>query len=116
MSPSAIQASPSTGSGTGLVLGREGPTVHTGPPSFDGLGVALLIAGMAALFTAVVRAPLTGVVLVIEMTAAASVAVPVIAASFTATLVATLLRSRPIYDQLKERAILDLAPSDPDLA
>ena len=61
---------------------------------------ALAVVGMAAFFTAVVRAPVTGIILVIEMTASFSLFLPMLAACFTAMLVPTLLGNPPIYDSL----------------
>jgi CIC family chloride channel protein len=56
---------------------------------------------MAALFfTGVVRAPLTGVVLVTEMTASVTMLLPMLGACLMAMLVPTLLRDVPIYDAL----------------
>ncbi len=66
---------------------------------------ALAVVGMAAFFTTVVRAPLTGMVLVIEMTNSTTLMVPMMAACLTATLVPTLLGSQPIYDTLRERML-----------
>jgi H+/Cl- antiporter ClcA len=60
------------------------------------------VVGMAAFFTGVVRAPLTGIVLVIEMTASVTMLLPMLAACFVAMLVPTLLRDPPIYDSLRE--------------
>jgi CIC family chloride channel protein len=64
---------------------------------------AAAVVGMAAFFTAVVRAPLTGIILVIEMTASFTLFLPMLGACFTAMLVPTLLRSAPIYDSLRDR-------------
>ena len=61
------------------------------------------VTGMAAFFTAVVRAPVTGIVLIVEMTGAAELTAGMLAACFAATLSATLLRSAPIYDPLRVR-------------
>jgi CIC family chloride channel protein len=63
---------------------------------------AFAVVGMAAFFTGVVRAPLTGIVLVTEMTAAVTMLLPMIGACFLAMLVPTLLRNEPIYDSLRE--------------
>ncbi|BBY31831.1 ClC family H(+)/Cl(-) exchange transporter [Mycolicibacterium sediminis] len=71
------------------------------------LAVPIAIVGMTALFGATVRAPLTGIVLVVEMTATTSVVVPMIAATAAAVLAAELLRSPPIYDSLRERMPLE---------
>lgn len=64
-------------------------------------GFALV--GMAALFTGIVRAPVTGIVLVTEMTANVSMLLPMIVACFAAMLVPTFLGDEPIYDSLGER-------------
>ena len=61
------------------------------------------IIGMAAFFTAVVRAPLTGTLLVLGMTGTIMPMLPVLAACLTATIVPTALGSAPIYDTLRER-------------
>ena len=58
---------------------------------------------MAALFTGVVQAPVTGIVLVTEMTAAFTTLLPMLAACFAAIVTANLLRTVPIYDALRER-------------
>ena len=66
------------------------------------LALTFVFVGMSTLFAAVVRAPLTGIVLVIEMTAVTSAIIPMIAAGAAAVLTATALRSRPVYDRLRE--------------
>jgi CIC family chloride channel protein len=61
--------------------------------AFPGLEVqpeGFAIVGMAALFAGVVRAPITGIVLVVEMTASVRMLLPMLGACFTAMLVATL--------------------------
>ena len=60
---------------------------------------------MAAFFTGVVRAPLTGVLLVTEMTANATMLLPMLVACFAAMLVPTLLRNAPIYESLREHTL-----------
>ena len=75
---------------------------------FPGLGVdpvAFAIVGMAAFFTGVVQAPVTGIVLVTEMTAGFALLLPMLGACFAAMLVVNLFGSAPIYDSLKERAV-----------
>jgi CIC family chloride channel protein len=63
--------------------------------------VAFAVVGMAAFFTGVVRAPVTGIVLIIELTAELTMLLPMLGACFTAMLVPTLLRNEPIYDSLR---------------
>jgi chloride channel protein, CIC family len=91
-----------------LLLGAQvgllcGAALHG---AFPALGIdpqAFAVVGMAAFFTGVVRAPITGIVLVIEMTAAFTTLLPMLAASFAAMLAADLTRIAPIYDTLRER-------------
>lgn len=65
--------------------------------------IAFALVGMAAFFTAVVRAPFTGVLLIIEMSGSVSLVAPLITASVAACLVASLMRGEPIYDSLRAR-------------
>jgi CIC family chloride channel protein len=58
---------------------------------------------MGALFAAVVRAPLTGIALVVEMTGATALFVPLLATCAAAIAVPALLGERPIYDTLRDR-------------
>ncbi len=81
----------------------DGPNVHA---------ILFAVVGMAALFTAVVRAPLTGIILVTEMTGSSTELLPMLAACFPAMALATLIGGPPIYDSLKERT-LRLAGKEP---
>jgi CIC family chloride channel protein len=63
------------------------------------------VAGMAALFTAVVRAPVTGIVLVTEMTDNVTMLLPTLGACFVAMLVPSILRNPPIYTSLRELSL-----------
>ena len=83
-----------------LFTGAVNMLWHSGA---ENLVVPMAIIGMAAFFGAVVRAPLTAVVLVIEMTATTSLTVAMLAATAAAVLVAELLKSPPIYDSLRAR-------------
>jgi CIC family chloride channel protein len=66
---------------------------------------AFAVVGMAAFFTAVVRAPLTGIMLVTELTGNVSLLLPMLGASAAAMVVPPLLRTGPIYDALLERTL-----------
>ncbi len=63
------------------------------------------IAGMGALFAATVRAPITGILLVIEMTNNYYLILPLIITCLGAVIVAQLLGGQPIYSQLLHRTI-----------
>jgi CIC family chloride channel protein len=83
--------------------------------TFPGLDLppeAFAVVGMAAFFTGVVRAPVTGIVLIIEMTASFTLLLPMLGACFVAMLVPTLLGNEPIYDSLRERPALTPASTE----
>ena len=73
-------------------------------PSVSPHPTELAVIGMAAFFTAVVRAPVTGIILVIEMTGGFTLFLPMLGACFGAMVIPTLLRNEPIYESLRERA------------
>jgi chloride channel protein, CIC family len=73
------------------------------PDDATHLAVPMALVGMAAFFGATVRAPLTGMVVVMEMTATTEVLVPMMTATGAAVLAAYLVGSQPIYDSLRER-------------
>ena len=63
------------------------------------------VAGMGALFSATVRAPLTGIALTIEMTGNYSLILPLILTCMVAAIVAQGLGGRPIYTVLLKRTL-----------
>ena len=69
------------------------------------------VVGMAAYFTGVVRAPLTGIVLIIEMTGNYGLVLSLFAACFAALMTADALRDLPIYEALLERDLAKPATS-----
>lgn len=64
-----------------------------------------VLLGMTGFFTAIVRAPLTGIILLFEMTGSISQMLSLSVVSVTAYIVATLMRSEPIYDSLLKRIL-----------
>src|SRR5215469_6373023 len=74
-------------------------------PSLGVTSVACAVVGMATLFTACVRAPLTGIVLTVEMTGRGDLTVALLGGSLVAMVVTSLLGSEPIYETLKHRMI-----------
>ena len=89
------------GATSGALFATSLNFVVTAPFVLDPIAFALV--GMAAFFTAVVRAPFTGVLLIIEMSGSVSLVAPLIVASVMACLVASLMRGEPIYDSLRAR-------------
>ena len=64
------------------------------------------VVGMASYFTAIVRAPLTGIVLIIEMTGNYEQMLPLLVSCFCAYMVAEALKDVAIYEALLERDLL----------
>ncbi len=84
------------GLGVGQLSQMALPQIVTIPAVFA-------VVGMAAFFTAVVRAPLTGIMLIIEMTGNYSQMLPLLVSCFCAYAVAEVLRDLPIYEALLQR-------------
>ena len=61
--------------------------------------------GMTGLFSAIVRSPITGIILITEMGGDYANFLPLSIVAFTAYVVADLLHGRPVYDQLLERML-----------
>lgn len=61
-----------------------------------------IVLAMAGFFTAIVRAPITGIVLLTEMTGSFSHLLPLTAVSIVAFITADLLKSTPVYESLLE--------------
>jgi CIC family chloride channel protein len=70
------------------------------------------VAGMGALFAAVVRAPVTGIILVVEMTQNYLLILPLMVTCLTATLVVQLSGNKPIYTQLLHRTLKKQADAE----
>jgi CIC family chloride channel protein len=64
---------------------------------------AFAAVGMGALFVAVVRAPVTGMALVVEMTGTRALFIPLLTACAAALAVPSALGEAPIYDTLRAR-------------
>jgi CIC family chloride channel protein len=90
------------GAQTGLIYGTA---CHAWFPSVVPDPTALAVVAMAAFFTAVVRAPVTGIILVTEMTGGFTLLLPLLGACFTAMLVPEFFENAPIYDSLRQRTL-----------
>lgn len=93
-----------------LVLGAFiGGMFATAGVSYFGLDAMYInnfvLLAMAGYFTAIVRAPLTGIILIFEMTGSVSQMLSLALVSIIAFIAATLMRSKPIYESLLERIL-----------
>ena len=64
-----------------------------------------VILGMAGMFSAIVRSPVTGIILISEMTGSFSHLLTLSLVSLTAYAVADLMHSKPVYDMLLSRLL-----------
>ena len=92
------------GSGIGVlfVLAVNPLLSHTTIALLDPISFALV--GMAAFFIVVVRAPLTGILLAIEMSGKVDLIIPLLIVGVICTVIPILLKQEPIYDALRLRA------------
>lgn len=104
----------------GALLGLGvGQIAHNIAPHAVPIPAIFAVVGMAAFFTAIVRAPLTGIVLVLEMTGNYEQMLPLLVTCFCAYLVAEALGELPIYENLLQRELLRGGalpePTDPQI-
>jgi len=89
-----------------LVIGAQsGALLHAlfryiYPPAVVG-SAQFAILGIAALFAAVVRAPVTGIILAAELTGSHTLLLPMLGAAFAACATASLMKEPPIYESLR---------------
>lgn len=106
--------------GLGALIGLAvGQIAHNLAPSIVPIPAVFAVVGMAAYFTAIVRAPLTGIMLIVEMTGNYSQMLPLLVSCFSAYLVAEFLKEMPIYEALLERDLkrgVDLTLNEPAVA
>lgn len=69
-----------------------------------------IILAMAGYFAAIVRAPITGIVLIAEMTGSLKHLLPLAVVAMVAYYVAHMLKSSPIYESLLDRMLKKFAP------
>ena len=81
-----------------------GSAAHLVAPAWAGHPEVFAVLGMGALLTAIVRAPLTGIVLMIELTGEYDYMLPLLVSCFVAYGVAEALNDIPIYEALRQRA------------
>jgi CIC family chloride channel protein len=94
-----------------LVLGAlaglaVGSAAHWFSPAWAGHPEVFAVLGMGALLTSTVRAPLTGIVLMIELTGKYDYMLPLLASCFVAYGIAEAMNNVPIYEALRERTKL----------
>jgi CIC family chloride channel protein len=88
------------GAAAGALFGHA---LETALPVLTAPKAAYAAVGMGALFVGVVRAPVTGIALIVEMTGATALFIPLLTACAAAVAVPTALGDPAIYDALRLR-------------
>ena len=93
-----------------LVLGAAGGAVLAKLLVLAGLLPAMyyadiIVFGMAAYFSSVVKSPVTGSILILEMTGSFQHMLALLVVSLTAYVISDLTVGRPVYDELLDRAL-----------
>lgn len=93
-----------------LVLGAAGGAVLAKLLVLAGLLPAIyyadiIVFGMAAYFSSVVKSPVTGSILILEMTGSFQHMLALLVVSLTAYVISDLTGGRPVYDELLDRAL-----------
>ncbi len=87
-----------------LVLGAAvGSLLAHGLGGEPGLDTALIVASMVGAFTGSVRVPVTGIVLLLEMTSSQHLVLELTTTALVAYLTAAVVGGRPVYDVLRAR-------------
>jgi CIC family chloride channel protein len=91
----------------GLIAGAlvEMALLQTSYPVPPLIASAFAVTAMGGLFSATIRAPLVGIVLVVELTGGYELILPLMVTCITAHVVAEWLGGRPIYEVLLERSL-----------
>ncbi len=99
-----------------LVLGAYMGAVASLLPAAGPLLPVCVVLGMAALFTGSIRAPVTGILLMIEMSGCYELILPLLATCLAAEFVAGELGGKPIYTALLDRDLAARAMHSPQAA
>ena len=83
-----------------MLGGSVGTAAHHLFPAYTATPGAYALVGMGAVFAGVVRAPMTSVLIIFEMTQDYAVIVPLMIANLVSLFVASLLQHEPIYEAL----------------
>jgi CIC family chloride channel protein len=83
-----------------MLGGAVGTVAHHLLPAYTATPGAYALVGMGAVFAGIVRAPMTSVVMIFEMTQDYAVIVPLMIANLVSLFISSRLQRRPIYEAL----------------
>lgn len=83
-----------------MLGGAIGNIAHTALPEFTSTQGAYALVGMGALFAGIIRAPMTSVIMIFEITHDYAVIVPLMIANLSSLFISSRLQPKPIYEEL----------------
>src|SRR5262249_60884729 len=83
-----------------MLGGTVGGVAHHLLPAYTATPGAYALVGMGAVFAGIIRAPMTSVLLIFEMTQDYAVIVPLMISNLVSLFIASRLQRTPIYDAL----------------
>ena len=86
-----------------MLGGAIGTVAHHWLPTYTAAPGAYALVGMGALFAGIVRAPMTSVLMIFEMTRDYAVIVPLMIANLASLFISTRFQKEPIYEALAQQ-------------
>jgi len=96
-----------------MLGGIVGTGAHMILPSYVGRPGAYALVGMGTAFAGIVRAPMTSVVMIFEITRDYAVIVPLMISNLLSFFIATRLQHKPIYEELARQDGIHLPGEEP---
>jgi CIC family chloride channel protein len=94
-----------------MLGGSVGSVAHSWLPDVTGSPGAYALVGMGTAFAGIVRAPMTSVIMIFEITRDYTIIVPVMIANLLSYFVSHRLQPRPVYEALLDQDGIKLPPS-----
>lgn len=95
-----------------MLGGAIGTIAHHLLPGYTAMSGAYALVGMGALFAGIVRAPMTSVLMIFEMTRDYAVIVPLMIANLTSFFISSRFQRQPIYEALAHQDGIHLPKRD----
>ncbi len=99
-----------------MLGGTVGSLAHAWLPDLTGSAGAYALVGMGTAFAGIVRAPMTSVIMIFEITRDYSIIVPVMIANLLSYFISQRLQPSPIYEALLHQDRVQLPPPRPQAA
>ena len=96
-----------------MLGGVVGTVAHGSMPAYTASAGAYALVGMGAVFAGVVRAPMTSVLMIFEMTQDYAVIVPLMIANLVSLFISSRLQRQPIYEALAVQDGIHLPKAEP---